>query len=219
MKSMTHLTYDELASYLQTDIEDYTDEEARLMAKVSNHFDECEHCVAAFYDMMYRHSAAEILLGEPIPLGKKAIPISEAISLGNIVDIAQAALNKLVDTVDELSGDVLQMLDRFITKGFSVEDSLNACLSPALSSARGSSEKDSVQKITVDDNTHSIILEESSRIILTSPGENATSVLVVSQDGEFVKMYPLIDDGVARTVTTDEMPKGEYRIVALQDKI
>jgi len=212
------LTYDDLAAYLRIDIDDFTDDEARLMEKVSCHFDECDRCAAAFNEMMCRQSVAELLLGEPVPLGRNAMSLPEAVKGNNLIDIASAALNKLIDTVGELGGEALDIVDLYMTKGFTVEEAFCAPLAPSLSASRGASGHDAGQRLKVDEGRHSVTLEGGGRLMLTSSGPNASSALVVGQDGDFVRMYQLIDDGATCTVTTEVLPEGEYRIVILHDK-
>ena len=74
---MTHLTYDDLTNFMKINEEYYTDDQAKLMERVNQHFDECEHCVNMYNEIIARQDIAEFVLSEKIMFGVNFTLVTE----------------------------------------------------------------------------------------------------------------------------------------------
>ena len=153
---MEHLTGEEVVEYMKIDEDNYTKTDAGLMNKVYDHLSECDICYEAFYKTKRFHSMAELFTGEPIPLGRKRISLLAALKLGDVTGIVDAALHRILDTVDNLSDSIHDIYSQLLSRGFALAEGFQAELAPSMPGVKG--EDQEPDQIIIDDTTQSIIM-------------------------------------------------------------
>ena len=209
---MEHLTGEEVVEYMKIDEDNYTKTDAGLMNKVYDHLSECDICCEAFYKTKRFHSMAELFTGEPIPLCRKRTPLLAALKLGDITAIVDAALHRILDTVDDLSDSIHEVYSQLLSRGFTLAEGFQAELVPSMPGVKG--EDQEPDQILIDDTAQSIILTKPGQIILTS-GDDAAAALIVSEDGSITEIYEFLPLYDVKTVITKSLEPGSYRVIML----
>jgi len=209
---MVHLTSEEMIRYMNIDLAYLTQEEAALAEKVHDHLDECDECYTAFHKARQLHSMSEFFAGEPIPISMKQVSLTEALVDGDIDAIANAALGKLLDSVDTLSDSLHSIYSQLMSRGYTLVQGFEAAFAPSLPVTMGEAKEPA--QIFIDESTNCVELTESGQIIMTFTGD-AHAALIVSEDGKLTEIYEFLPLYGINTAITEELPQGSYRVIAL----
>ena len=218
--SMQHLTFDEIFTYFKTNENNMSADRITLVEKVSSHFDECERCLRIYNEIMVRHCVAEYIVGATIPLEENAQTLADAVKSNDLIDTAHAALRRIIGAAVDISGELFDLVDRLLTEGFEVASS-KAKFALAGAATRGAvnGNVDGIteNQILVQLGENSVMLEESGRINIDCSDKDAASALVVSKDGEYAELYPLVKKYGKNGATTKTLPPNEYKIIFLHE--
>lgn len=214
---MKHLSFDDIVTYMNIDEDNYSPEEALQLERIGNHLDECEDCLKLYYKVTSTHNAAEFLIGEPIPLGKIEVSLTDALKENNVKSIAYAAIDEILDTVDDLSDDILDIAKRIMTGEIFIGKSIGMSPVSALSAARTTNIQEAAAKISFDSESCIVTLDTDAALMLNSEDTKARAVLVIGQNDNSVEIYSLVSKFGINTAKTKELKKGVYRIIVLQD--